>query len=193
MGTRQRPGRTQRPGADIAQEMTIPFNVAVTGGEAQIAVARPSGKSDKISVKIPAGIEDGKKIRVRGQGEPGPRSGKSGDILITIRVAPHPCFHRRGSHLHVKVPVSLAEAALGGKIDVPTPYGTVALSVPAGTSSGTRLRIKGHGAAPKNAPRGDLLAEIQILLPEKLDEADLRMIREIDERHPQDAREDLMW
>ncbi len=192
-GARQRPDRAQRSGADIAQEMTIPFNVAVTGGEVQIAVARPSGKSDKISVKIPAGIEGGKKIRVRGQGEPGSRSGKSGDILLTIRVAPHPCFHRRGSHLHVKIPVSLAEAALGAKVDVPTPYGTVALSVPAGTSSGTRLRIKGHGAAPKDAPRGDLLAEIQIVLPEELEEADLRMIREIDERHPQDAREDLMW
>jgi len=159
----------------------------------QIAVQRASGKVDTIQVKIPAGIEDGKKIRVRGQGEPGLRGGPSGDILITVRVAAHPCFQRRGNHLHVKVPVTLAEAALGAKVDVPTPRGTVSLSIPAGSSSGTKLRLKGHGAAPENGPSGDLLAEIQIVLPEGIGAADRQMIEEFGRRHPQDPRANLRW
>ena len=192
-GARQSAGGSRRRGADIAHELAIPFNTAITGGQAQINVRRQSGKTDAISVKIPAGIEDGKKIRVRGQGEPGPRRGTPGDILITIRVAPHPFFQRRGNHLHVKVPVTLAEAALGAKVDVPTPHGTVSLGIPSGTSSGTKLRIKGHGAAPKNSPPGDLLAEIQIVLPGQLGDADEQMIREFGQRHPQNPRADLKW
>lgn len=190
-GGQTAPGR--RRGADITHQLTIPFNTAITGGEAQIAVRRQSGKTETISVKIPAGIEDGKKIRIRGQGEPGPRRGTRGDILIAIRVAPHPCFQRRGNHLHVKVPVTLAEAALGAKIDVPTPRGTVSVSVPAGCSSGTKLRVKGHGATPKNGPPGDLLAEIQIVLPKGLTDADRQTIREIGGRYPQDPRANLRW
>ena len=80
-------------------ELQIPFATAITGGEVQITVQRPSGKTETLAVKIPAGIEDGKKIRIRGHGEPAPRGGTPGDILITIRVAPHPYFQRRGNHL----------------------------------------------------------------------------------------------
>jgi len=190
-------GRTasaaRRRGADIRHELQVPFTTAVYGGEAQITVSRQSGKTETIRVKIPAGIEDGKKIRVRGQGEPGPRRGEPGDILITIRVAPHPCFTRRGNHLHVKVPVTVAEAALGAKVDVPTPRGTVTLSVPAGSSSGAKLRVKGHGVAPKQGTPGDLLAEVQIVLPKELGEADRQLIRQFDERHSLDPRAKLKW
>ena len=135
-------------------------------------------------MKIPPGIEDGKKIRIRGQGQPAPRGGTPGDILITIHVAPHPCFQRRGNHCCVRVPVTLGEAAGGAKVDVPTPRGTVTLSIPPGTSSGTKLRVKGHGVAPKNGPPGDLLAEIQIVLPKQLSDADRQTIRQIDQRYP---------
>ncbi len=182
-----------RRGADLHHEVHIPFNTAISGGEVQLAVQRQSGKTETISVKIPAGIEDGKKIRLRGQGEPGQRRGTPGDIIITIRVAPHPVFQRRGNHLHLKVPVTLAEAALGAKVDIPTPKGTVALRVPAGTSSGTKLRVKGHGVHPKSGTAGDLLAEVQIVLPEGLDDAEQKAIAEIAERHPQDPRSDLRW
>ncbi len=192
-GAQPPPGRSRRRGADVRHELTIPFNTAVNGGEAQITVRRQSGKTETIAVRIPAGIEDGKKIRIRGQGEPGPRRVTPGDILLTIRVAPHPLFQRRGNHLHVKVPVTLAEAALGAKVDVPTPRGTVSLSVPAGSSSGTKLRVKGHGAAPKNGPPGDLLAEIQIVLPEQLTDADRQMLREWDGRYSQNPRANLKW
>ena len=184
---------SRRRGEDIHTELQIPFGTSITGGEAQITVRRSSAKTETIKVKIPEGIASGKKIRIRGQGQPGPRRGTPGDVLITIHVAPHPCFERRGNHLHVKVPVTLAEAALGAKVDLPTPRGTVSVSIPPGSSGGTKLRVKGHGAAPKNGPPGDLLAEIQIVLPPQLTESDQQMIRQLGERYPQNPRANLKW
>jgi DnaJ-class molecular chaperone len=183
-------------GADIATELEIPFQTAVLGGQAQISLRRPSGQVETITVKIPTGIDEGKKIRLRGKGEEVP-GGTAGDILITIHVAPHPWFTRRGNDLEVRVPVTVAEAALGAKVDVPTPRGTIALRVPAGTSSGKKFRVRGHGVAPKNGAAGDLYAEIQIVLPSPLDEACVEMIKKLDEHaqtaHPQQPRRDLRW
>ena len=160
------PGRQH--GRDVSHELTILFNTAVTGGQSQIVVQRADGKTETITAKIPAGIEDGMKIRLRGQGEPAPsRRGKPGDILITIHVAPHPSFTRTGKNLYVRLPVTLAEAVEGAKVDVPTPKGTVALKIPPGTSSGAKLRVKGHGVAPAKGEPGDLFAEVQIILPKK--------------------------
>jgi DnaJ-class molecular chaperone len=192
-GARRTASATPRRGVDIRHELEIPFNTSISGGEVHIAVRRQSGKTETIAVKIPPGIEDGKKIRIRGQGEPGPSGSPAGDILITIHVSPHPWFQRRGNNLHLKVPITLAEAARGAKVDVPTPRGTVSLSVPAGTSGGTKLRVKGHGVASKNGPSGDLLAEVQIVLPKELSEADQQAIRELGERYPQNPRADLRW
>ena len=183
----------RRRGADIQHQLRVPFKTSITGGEAQLTLRRRSGKTELIAVKIPAGIEDGKKIRVRGQGEPGGAGGSAGDILISIRVEAHDCFQRRGNHLHVKVPVTLAEAVLGAKVDLPTPRGTVSLSIPPGSSSGMKLRLKGHGAAPGNGPPGDLLAEIQIVLPKEIGDADRKTIEDFGRRHPQDPRADLAW
>lgn len=180
-------------GADLLHELQIPFATSITGGEVQIAVQRPSGKTETLAVKIPAGIEDGKKIRVRGQGQPAGRGGAPGDILITIHVAPHACFQRRGNQLLVRVPVTLGEAVAGAKVDVPTPQGTVTLHVPPCTSSGAKLRVKGRGVTPNNGAPGDLLAEIQIVLPKQLSDADRQTIRQIDERYSQDPRKDLRW
>ena len=157
-------------GADVRHELEVPFQSAVTGGQAQLTVQRPSGKVETITVKIPAGIGDGKVIRLRGQGEEGVGGGSSGDLLITVRVSPHPFFERRGDDLQVVVPVTLAEAALGAKVDVPTPKGLITLKVPPGTSSGKRLRVKGHGVPRRNGEAGDLLAIVQITLPETIDE-----------------------
>jgi DnaJ-class molecular chaperone len=190
-GPRQR-GRTAR-GADLHHELQVPFATAVNGGEARLSVRRPGGNVETISVKIPAGMEDGKKIRLRGQGEPGGPGGQPGDILITIHVAPHPCFRRDGRHLEVKVPVTLAEAALGARIDVPTPRGAISLTIPPGTSSGKRLRVKGHGVPTGKGDAGDLYAEIQIVLPEKLDEKTTDLIRELDQRHRLTPRSQLKW
>ncbi len=185
---RQRP----RKGADLSHQLTIPFNTAVTGGEARLSVKRPDGKVESIAVKIPAGIEDGKSIRLRGQGEASPNGGPAGDILITIQSAPHPYFRRRGNNLEVNVPVTLAEAGLGAKVDVPTPKGVITLTVPPGTSSGKRLRVKGHGVQLKESP-GDLYAEIQIVLPTQIDAESAELIRQFDKRQPLKPRADLRW
>ena len=186
-------GTTPRHGNDIRHEIQIPFGTAVTGGQVEITLARQAGKTDRINVKIPAGIEDGKRIRVRGQGEPNPAGGAPGDILITVRVAPHPHFTRHDHNLIVRVPVTLAEAALGAKIDVPSPQGTVTLTVPPGTSSGTKLRVKGHGVPRRDGPAGDLLAELAIVLPKKLTDAEQEQVRLLDQNHPLKPRDGLRW
>jgi DnaJ-class molecular chaperone len=192
-GKSRKPSGAPRRGADLVHELEIPFVTAITGGEVQITIERPSQKTETLGVKIPAGIEEGKKIRIRGQGQQAGRAGTPGDILITIHVAPHPYFQRRGHHLLVRVPVTLGEAVAGAKVDLPTPQGAVTLRVPPGTSSGAKLRVKAHGVAPKNGVAGDLLAEIQIVLPKTLSEADRDTIRRIDEQYPQNPRKDLRW
>jgi molecular chaperone DnaJ/curved DNA-binding protein len=183
-----------RRGADLTQDIEIPFNIAIGGGEVQLSVQRQSSERlETIAVKIPPGVEDGKKIRLRGQGEPAKKGGVPGDIILSVHVASHPFFHRQGANLVVRVPVTLGEAANGAKVDVPTPTGTVSIHVPPGTSSGTKLRIRGKGVAARNATPGDLLAEIQIVLPKGLSESDRSLLGEIDRRYPQDPRSALRW
>ena len=190
-GSQRRP-RKQR-GADLEHKLTVPFQTAVKGGEARVTVRRPSGNVETIAVKIPPGIEDGKKIRLRGQGEPSSSGGESGDILITVNVAAHPHFSRRGNDLELEVPVTLAEAAIGGKVDVPTPKGTISLTIPPNTSSGKRLRLKGLGVTPKKGNAGDLYAVINIVLPKELDSESLQLIRQLDEQQTFDPRSELSW
>ncbi|HEX5442777.1 MAG TPA: J domain-containing protein, partial [Pirellulales bacterium] len=174
-------------------EVEIPFSLAILGGETQLSLRHATGETETLSVKIPAGIDDGKKLRLRGRGEPSPNGGPRGNLLVTVRIAPHPYFTRRGDNLYVRVPVTLWEAAGGAKVDVPTPKGTVSLRVPPGTSSGAKLRIKGHGVAAPGQGAGDLFAEIQIVIPPKLDDAGLDEIKQIDARFPLQPRRDLHW
>lgn len=191
--------RSQAPakGTDLSAEITVPFNTSVLGGEAAISVQR-AGKMDSITVKIPPGIETGKKMRLRGQGEPG-RGGQSGDLIVEVSVAPHPCFRRTGRNLELKLPVTLKEAAFGAAIDVPTPGGTVVLKVPAGTSSGRRLRVKGQGVRSANGTDGDLYVEIEIKLPVALaqdgEQADAiaDAVETLDRLYDTEVREKLVW
>jgi DnaJ-class molecular chaperone len=180
-------------GGDLRHEFTVPFSTAVLGGEAALSIRRASGNTETIQLKIPAGIDDGKKIRLRGQGEPGQAGAPSGDILVTIRVSPHPYFRRSGKRLDIRVPITLGEAAQGAKIDVPTPQGTISLSVPAGTSSGAKLRVKGHGVRPRDGEPGDLFAEIQIVLPTDLTDAERQQLADVANAHPQNPRGELRW
>lgn len=200
--SRGRSGKRAAPaerGNDLKHDLTVPFNSAVMGGEAAVSVQRQDGDVETIQVKIPAGIDDGKRIRLRGQGVPGTGDAPAGDILLTIHVSPHPFFRRTGNRLDVRVPITLAEATLGAKVDVPTPHGDggrpglITITVPPNTSSGKRLRIKGHGVRPANGPAGDLFAEIQVVLPEKLSEAEREQIAEISNRYPQNPRAELRW
>jgi DnaJ-class molecular chaperone len=189
--------RTRRapamPGADLAHEVEIPFRTAVTGGEVSLRIRRHGAKAETLTVKIPAGIEDGKTIRLRGQGDPSPNDGPPGDLLITVHIQPHAHFRRDGLDLIVRVPVTIAEAALGGKVDVPTPHGEITLKVPPGTSTGTRLRAKGQGIKKTDGTSGDLYAEIQLAIPKQIDEESAELIRQLDSRLNFDPRKELEW
>jgi DnaJ-class molecular chaperone len=180
-------------GANLEHELTVPFTTAVMGGEAQITVRRGDGHVDTLQVKIPAGFDDGKRIRLRSQGEPSLDGGPAGDLLIRVIAAPHPHFRRHGKQLEVRVPVSLAEAMRGAKVDVPTPHGTITLTVPPGTSSGKKLRVKGHGVKPAHGAPGDLLAEIQIVLPEQLADEDREQLAAVLDKYADNPRADLRW
>ena len=189
-----RTGTRTRRGRDIHHELTVPFATAVLGGEAQLHIRRTSGETETISVKIPPGIENGKKIRLRGQGEKPPRGGgPAGDIMITVHVSPHPCFARRGNHLEIKVPLTVSEAVLGAKVEIPSPKGSITLTVPPGTSGGTKLRVKGQGIAPPKGAAGDLFAEIQIIVPKKIDQDTAELFRQIGKKEPENPRGGLMW
>jgi DnaJ-class molecular chaperone len=159
---RNRPPRTSKS-SDIQATVTIPFAVAISGGETSVSILR-GGRSETLKVKIPPGIEDGKKMRLRGQGEAMPGAAP-GDLLLTVQVADHPCFRRLGDNLMATIPITVAEAIKGARVDVPTPNGTVTVTVPPGSSSGKKLRLRGLGAKGKNGA-GDLLLELSIVLPE---------------------------
>jgi DnaJ-class molecular chaperone len=194
---RGRPEAGASAGTDVQAQIEVPFQTAVLGGEVEVRVQRSNDQNETIKVKIPAGIADGAKMRLRGQGE-SIEGEPAGDILLTVQVAPHPFYQRHGNNLEVKLPVTLAEAVLGAKVDVPTPRGTIALRIPPKTSSGTKLRIKGHGIKPKEGAAGDLLAEVQIILPGTFDDAAFDTIRRLDEEAKNDPaksnpRSELRW
>ena len=153
--------RTQPPqkGADIAYRLTVGFIDAATLAPQRITLA--DGKT--IDLKLPKGVEDGTKIRLSGKGQEGP--GGAGDAIVTISIAPHPFYTREGDNIRLNLPITLKEAVLGAKVKVPTPEGTVMLTVPKGSSSGKVLRLKGRGFTGKSGTRGDLLVSLEIEVP----------------------------
>lgn len=157
--------RTQpRKGEDFALAVTVSFDEAVRGGTRRIAL--PDGR--EIDVRIPTGLKDGQQIRLKGQGGAGRQGGPSGDVLMTVTVAPHPWFTRDGNNLKLDLPITLKEAVLGGAVTVPTLTGPVTLKVPHGSNSGTVLRLKGKGIETKPTP-GDLYVRLLVALPDKPD------------------------
>ena len=171
-GTRSRGRRraARAAGEDVTARIDIPFTLAIDGGKTDVRFDR-NGKTEAISVTIPQGLPDGARMRLRGQGLPGTGGGPAGDLLLEVRVEPLPTFRRSGDTLEVTLPVSIAEAIEGAKVDVPTPWGTIALKVPPGTSGGRKLRAAGMGVRHANGAKGDLIAEVQIVLPDMADAA----------------------
>jgi DnaJ-class molecular chaperone len=166
LGGRGRRGRTQpMRGEDFTVATTISFDEAARGGTRRVVV--PNG--EQIDVKIPVGVKDGQHIRVKGRGGAGRNGGPAGDILIQVSVAPHPSMTREGNDIRMELPVTLKEAVLGGKVNVPTLSGAVSLSVPPNSNTGTVLRLKGKGIAPPNATAGDLYVKLVVTLPEQPD------------------------
>ena len=160
MFSHRRPAGPRR-GADRRYSLAIGLLDAVNGTRQTITL--PEGGT--LEVRIPAGIEDGQTLRLRGRGAPGIEGGQAGDALITVQVYPHPLFRREGSDILMELPVSLREAVLGAKVTVPTPSGAVALAVPAGAQNGRRMRLRGRGVPAHGARQaGDLIVTLKLVL-----------------------------
>ena len=177
------------PGADITATTTLDFRTAIHGDT--VTLQLPGGKATK--VKIPAGVRDGQKIKLRGKGQPSPDGGEAGDLVLTVSVRPHPVFERDGLNLRVDVPVTFGEAALGATIEVPTLDGDpVRLRVAPGTPSGRVLRVKGRGVASAKAT-GDLLATVHVAVPSHLSGEAKKKLEEFAEALPaENPREELL-
>lgn len=154
-------GRSAPPakGANIPYRLAVSFEDAAAGRAQRIML----GDGKTIDLKLPAGVEHGMQIRLSGKGEPGPAG--PGDAIVTVEIGKHPFFRRDGDAVRLDLPVTLAEAVLGGPVRVPTVDGPVMLNVPAGTSSGQTLRLKGKGFTAKSGTRGDQLVTIEIVIP----------------------------
>lgn len=174
--------RTRRPakGEDLQTSVTVPFQMAAEGGSYDVSLQTDSGV-ERLAVKIPAGVQNGDVVRLSGQGHPGANGGTNGDLLITIHVASHPVFRRDGDHLTVDLPVSVTEAALGAKVEVPTlSEGPVVMTIPAGTSSGAKLRLKGKGIVNRRTgERGDQHVQIKIVVPATLSSRAKELFQEL--------------
>jgi len=169
-------GQRVRGGGDVVTTVTIPFMEAVTGATKTL---RSHGGGRTIRVKIPAGIEDGGKVRLKGQGQPGLYGGRPGDLIITVRVMPDQYFKREGNDIHTSVEISFIDAIKGCKREVRTLTRMVSLTIPPGTQPGTKLRLKGMGLEV-GGRTGDQYVEIKVTLPQTLTEKQKRLIEEWD-------------
>jgi curved DNA-binding protein len=169
-------------GRDVETELTVPFRVALLGGSLDVQLA--GKQTEKLSVTIPPGVTDGSRLRLAGKGEPGPAGGPAGDLMVVVRVESDPHFTREGNDVQIELPVTVGEAVLGAKVDVPTLEGTISLTIPPGTSSGQRLRLRGKGGKSRSGERGDQYIRVKILLPPNLDDESRRLISEFEKRNP---------
>ena len=174
-------GFSQR-GSDVRAKLEIDLEDAIRGGKQRIAFT--DGRT--IDVTIPKGAQEGQTLRLKGQGQPG-RSGP-GDAFIEIAIRPHPIYRQEGGALVMDLPVTFYDAVLGGKVEAPTPDGPVTLTVPKGSNSGARLRLRGRGLADGRGHRGDLFARLVVTLPETADPALEAFAREEKAKRPYTPR-----
>jgi curved DNA-binding protein len=193
---RSGPGRGPRRGADLEASVDLDFLDAARGCEQRFQVSRPTRdgrqRSEPVTVRIPPGVADGGQIRLRGKGGEGLGGGPAGDLIATIRVRPHPLFRREDRDILLEVPVTISEATSGTKVEVPSLDGRVTVTVPPGTDSGAKLRLRGKGVPhPSGGPAGDFYVVIKIVVPKDLDDAASRQLAEIAADKPVDLRGSL--
>ncbi|UXZ97070.1 curved DNA-binding protein [Pseudomonas phytophila] len=199
-GRPQQGGRSRNPGRkgqDVEMELAIFLEETLSGESKQVSFKVPQHNAagqrvadvtKTLNVKIPAGVTDGERIRLKGQGAPGVAGGESGDLYLIIRLAPHPKFEVEGHDLIISVPVAPWEAALGAKVAVPTLTGKINLTVRPDSQNGQRLRIKGNGLLNKQGQRGDLLAQIKVVMPRSSDEATQELWKKLADKAAFDPR-----
>ncbi len=212
---RARPAATR--GQDVEQPLVVSFEDAARGATRDLEITREDTcqacggdgilgigqtcptclgrgtvrRTERVTVKIPAGVDTGARIRLAGKGSPGRGGGPAGDLYLVVEVAPHPYFKREGDDIRLELPVTAAEAALGTKVDVPTLDGPVSLTIPPGSSSGTTLRLRERGVYRLKGGRGDQYVTLKVVLPRTLDERSKELLREFDRRNPMDPRAGL--
>ena len=175
-------------GGDIAYSLTVDFLEAANGAKKRVAM----GDGQTLDITIPAGLQEGQTLRLRGKGKPGVRGGPPGDAMVEVRIQPHPLFERRDRDIHLDLPISLGEAVLGGKIDVPTIDGPVTMTVPKGSNSGTTLRLKGRGiAGPRGGARGNQYVRLSVTLPPMLDDELEAFLEHWSKKHSYNPRKTL--
>jgi curved DNA-binding protein len=197
MGGAPRPGRGgargRRPepprGSDIEHPINLSFEQAARGVTLPLQISR-DGSVETIDVKIPAGVKEGSRVRIKGKGEQ--TGGEPGDLYIIVHVMPHLFFRREGLDIYLDVPLSVYEAILGTKVTVPTLDGSVTVTIPPGTSSGARLRIKGRGIE-RAEEKGDQFVVIKVVVPRNLDADDKQQVEKLAKKYPIDARADVPW
>lgn len=196
-GRRAAPPRRPAPkrGLDEERPIALTFEQAVHG--AVVTVQLRTGRNDRsetLEVKIPPGVEEGQRIRLSGKGHPGRHGGPPGDFYLACSIQPHTYFERSGADISLDVPLTLSEAALGVKIEVPTIDGRVTVTVPPGTPSGTRLRLKSCGLPkPGSKQRGDQFVNIDIVPPKSLTKEQRRLFEQVREQDAADPRRDCAW
>jgi curved DNA-binding protein len=166
------------PGADQETEIQVSVEEAYNGTRRSLSIAGPDGQRT-VDVDIPAGVVDGQRIRLRGQGGQGSEGAAPGDLYLIVRIAPHPRYRVSGRDLEVDLPLSPWEAALGAEVSVDTPGGKAKVKVPAGTSTGRRLRLKGRGLPNRRGNPGNLYARVAIRVPSKLTGEERRLFEEL--------------
>jgi len=185
-------------GEDVEHEVSLDFWQAIHGTTLEIQLSRPGtwgqSQAEKITVRIPAGIQSGQRVRVRGKGQASPTGGSPGDLYIVCRVQSHPYFKRIGNDIYIDVPISITEACLGARVEMPVIDGTTTVTIPPCTASGKKLRLKGKGVMdPKTKVRGDQYAVVRIVPPPTLSEREKTLLKELQALSGFDPRAELSW
>ena len=196
-GPRPRPAPSDYAQTRAARpaELNVEYPVSVDFADAAFGTTVPiklnrGGQLETIDVKIPAGVKDGQRVRIKGRGNQA--GGATGDLILIVGVKAHPYFRRDGIDVLLDVPISLYEATLGGKVEVPTLEGRVDLTIPPGSSGGQKLRVKGQGMR-RGEDRGDQYVVLKVVVPKDLDDADRAAIETIRDKHPVNPRADVGW
>ncbi len=187
-GYRGGPGGFDMSGLPITYTLRVPFLVAARGGKQRVGLA--GGKT--LDIDIPEGATDGQTLRLKGQGMPGANGGPPGDAYVELHVEPHAFFEARDNDIHVELPVTVTEAVLGGKVRVPTIGGAVMLNVPAGSNTGTSLRLRGRGLLDrKSGQRGDQYVKLKVTLPDPPDPQLREFLEKWEAGRGHDPRKDM--
>lgn len=190
-GTRQQ--QPQKP-KNTEHDITIDFLTAINGGSRDITISSRSSdgkvKKEKISFKVPAGVEDGSKIRIQGKGEQ--LGNQRGDLYLKVKISPHPIFRRDKNNIYMDLPITYYEAVSGAQVDVPTIDGSAKLKIPPNVQTGMKLRLKEKGIKDlKTRKKGDQFVVLKVHMPDKYDENARKMIDELGSNYPYDPRKEL--